>query len=581
MTRETGPLEPSVQALAHACLHVHTKDDLDAVAHQTMDVALAAAEGHIGFLALINDEESALSIRVARGQGWDPDRLEARLNAAHDLAAGITGQVAVTRRPYRTDDVASDPYYVPFFDQVVAEIAVPILDTTGRIRGVINVETDHVVPFTDRHEQILCTLSTLYSTAAALYTARRRQEALVRIGLELAVCTSQDEVLNTVLHVAGSLIRFEDCSIFLKSGDGQRLTLAASSGPLREQVGRVSYTIGEGLTGWVAQHQSPLSTGDPRHDARWRGLTAEIPTDELGAFMAVPIPAPSGLLGVLRVVRSRSRSTWLDNTFSEEDVSMLASVASQLGAALHGLHMRQRLVHTERMAAWGELSARSAHMIGNRTFALRGDINELKHLLTLPVLPREELQDIVDSAERGLGKLDEILREFRDFVVATQLSPQPVDLNALVKQGVEEAVPKRSPVHVELRLADNMPTVVCDPGRIKRCLAELIENALSLMPDDGRLTVYTDLVEPNDSQSGIASGKAYARITVEDTGPGVPAEIKQRIFEPFYTSRARGMGLGLSIVKGIVDAHMGQILEDGDEGAGARFRILLPVSAGG
>ena len=581
MSCDPQQMEPSVQALAYACLHVHTAEDLETVAQQTMDAALAAAEGHIGFLALINDEESALSIRVARGQGWDPDKLEARLNAAHDLAAGITGQVAVTCRPYRTDNVSADPFYVPFFDHVAAEIAVPILDTTGRIRRVIHVETDHVVPFTDTHEQILCTLSTLYSTAAALYTARKRQEALVRIGLELAVCTSRDEVLNTVLHVAGSLIRFEDCSVFLSSDDRQRLTLAASTGPLRTQVGRVSYAIGEGLTGWVAQNQTPLSTGDPRHDARWRGLTAEIPTDQLGAYMAVPIPAPSGVLGVLRVVRSRSRSAWLDNTFSEEDVAMLASVASQLGAALQGLHMRQRLVHTERMAAWGELSARSAHMIGNRTFALRGDINELKHLLTLPVLPREELQDIVDSSERGLGKLDEILREFRDFVVATQLSPQPVDLNALVKQGVDEAVPKRSPVHVDVQLADNMPVVVCDPGRIKRCLAELIENALSLMPDDGRLTVYTDLVEPDDLHTGPVSGRVYAQITVEDTGPGVPAEIKQRIFEPFYTSRARGMGLGLSIVKGIVDAHMGHIREDGDEGRGARFRIQLPVSAGG
>src|SRR5205085_9536538 len=115
------------------------------------------------------------------------------------------------------------------------------------------------------------------------------------------------------------------------------------------------------------------------------------------------------ILGVLRVLRRKSHSPWFSNHFTEADERLMSTIASQLGAAIENARSFQKLVRSERMAAWGELSARSAHLIGNRAFALKGDLNELRYLVS--AMPRDdrcqEVLKIVDSMEVGIGRLDE------------------------------------------------------------------------------------------------------------------------------------------------------------------------------
>src|SRR5262249_9597826 len=145
--------------------------------------------------------------------------------------------------------------------------------------------------------------------------------------------------------------------------------------------GVTSYPIGEGITGWVARHGTAVRLEDPVNDSRWRPVVSEMPEEEIGAFLAVPIVSRDNILGVLRVLRRKSHSPWFTNLFTEADERLMMTIASQLGAAIENARSFQKLVRSERMAAWGELSARSAHMIGNRTFALKGDLNELKYLV--------------------------------------------------------------------------------------------------------------------------------------------------------------------------------------------------------
>jgi len=105
----------------------------------------------------------------------------------------------------------------------------------------------------------------------------------------------------------------------------------------------------------------------------------------------------------------------------------------------------------------------------------------------------------------------------------------------------------------------------------------LIENSLGHM-ESGRLRVETKVIDAtgNDRIWGSSTHR-YAQIVIEDSGSGVEEGKKTLIFQPFYSGRVRGMGLGLSIVKGIVDAHGGRVYEDGEPGVGARFVILLPI----
>ena len=116
-------------------------------------------------------------------------------------------------------------------------------------------------------------------------------------------------------------------------------------------------------------------------------------------------------------------------------------------------------------------------------------------------------------------------------------------------------------------------------GKLKRAFSELIENAVSFQPDGGTLRVATRLIAPGQEPSftHLSPARAYVEIEFADAGPGVSEELKEKIFTPFFSSRVKGMGLGLSIVKGIVDAHHGVIRETGETGRGARFLIYLPV----
>jgi len=297
----------------------------------------------------------------------------------------------------------------------------------------------------------------------------------------------------------------------------------------------------------------------------------------------VPIPGTERILGVIRASRQRSAPAWFRARFTESDERVLQTIASQLGNSVDNARSLGRLVRSERMAAWGELSAKSAHMIGNRTFAIKGDLNELKHLLSHADRPDvnliSEISAIVESVEKGVYKLEDILREFRDFVMATHLTRRPTDINQLVRESLKETFPRRSKVQLVKELAADLQPIQCDAEKMKRALSELIENAISFMPDGGTLSIRTALSTPGrlPNSARLSRLQSYVEIVLSDTGPGVSEENKERIFQPFYSSRVKGMGLGLSIVKGIIDAHHGAIRELGTEGSGAEFTVFLPI----
>jgi signal transduction histidine kinase len=217
-------------------------------------------------------------------------------------------------------------------------------------------------------------------------------------------------------------------------------------------------------------------------------------------------------------------------------------------------------------------------MIGNRVFALKGDLNELRHLMAEPELARGSISNIVDSLFAGIARLDEILHEFRDFVTATKLNEEVADLNAIASQAARALIPATSPVKLVMELAGDLPPFRFDEQKIERAISEIVENALHFV-ESGEIVVSTRVATPEDLKDAnwAPRGLTYALVEVADQGPGVAAGDKKSIFEPYRSSRPRGMGLGLSIVKGIIEAHGGRVYESGEEGKGARFMILLPI----
>jgi signal transduction histidine kinase len=585
MTSMNDPLT-LVRHLARRAIEV---DEAQVLFDEMNRAAMDAVGADRAFIALAHDGTGELVLVSTAGVGWTDEFRAMRLKIDEDgrgskgpdgkIRGGITSHVAATGQPYITGDVNADPYYFAFFDDVYSEIAVPLLDGNGHTRGVINIESFQRDHFTNDH---LCLIQSIADIAVLRLLSdgyRAREAALVEIGKDLSAIADTDQLMRRVVDVAAAQLRFEDCSLFVLDRDKQQLTLQAARGGLAKRIGTAIYPIGEGLTGWVALYGEPIRTVSPREDPRWQGRFEEFPSTDVGAFLAVPIFGRSGVLGVLRVLRRKSAAPWFRREFTEDDESVLLTIASQLGTAIDNSRILDRLVNTERMAAWGELSAKAAHMIGNRTFAIKGDLNELEYRLSEPEDKRAEYKTLAEAMRRGIFRLEEILQEFRDFVRATQISLAEYDLNTLIQQCVSESFPKRSPVTLTLDLTPGLPPILADGSRLKRAFSELVENALSFLPDGGALTIRTSLADSAaaHARADVSRRRSYLQIEFIDSGPGIPSDIKPRIFTPFFTSRARGLGLGLSIVKGIIDAHRGGIVETGEAGAGAHFIVFLPV----
>jgi signal transduction histidine kinase len=559
---------PWSTGLAELIAKLTTESDSDAALNLIAQAARVHTSSRNVIIAVLNEYMGHLEIRSALHDEVRAGEQLAKLALKVGDQEGIVGYVAATGSTVMTGNVLSEPNYRRLFESTISEIAVPIRDRNGRVRAVISAGTDRQDAYGEKDSEVLQVLADLSSLVLQQEQYVSHEEALIQIGSSLREVT-EEALLEHVINVAKDVLRLQACSIFLEDPLTDSFVLRGTVGWAKEQIGVIRYGRGEGFTGWVADTGQPILLTEPQTDPRWRGKYVEIPSNEIASFLAVPIIVRKRSIGAIRVLRRKTENRFLDNRFTPEDLRLLEAIAEQVAAGLENSRNVESVIRNERMIAWGELSAKSSHMIGNRVFALKGDVNELGHMLDDNPAPVEEIKAIQQSLVTNVTRIEEILQDFRDFVSATQIDRRPTDLNALLKETIAEVFPKRSGIELELKLDPELPRASADPKRLRRAISELIENSINQM-ETGTLTVAT-----REAAKG-KEGRTMLEIEMSDTGPGVDADQKTLIFQPFFSKRVKGMGLGLSIVKGIVDAHGGEVYESGQDGEGARFIIHLP-----
>lgn len=542
--------------------------DTDTLLRKILEEGLEAVGATRGTISLVDYRTGELVTKFVAGIGWTEQSPNLRFKVTDEPGHSISSYVAYTGQPHLCPDVTQSPYYYPLFPNTRSELAVPLIGRNGRVLGVLNVESEQENAFGENEVKVLSALASVAAFALSLVDYQNRERALIELGKELAAATDLDTLLERVTEVAAQLLDADDCSLFLVDKSINRLVLRASRGLLRALVGQATYQFGEGLTGWVAQHNQPARLNGITGDPRWKGRYLEIKPEEVSAFMAVPVRGRKEVLGVLRVLRRRTNPDAPPYLFSDEDEEVLFTLANQLGAALEREELQQRLFTMQHIAAIGELSARIAHMIGNKVFAMKGALKELS-LRLAEISLQEGTQRLIGNIERALYEVETLLQDLRDFVKATQLNWQPVLLSELVQELVDEFSRDFRHILFELELSEQPVWVRGDKEKLRHALSELLENAVHFLKEGDKISVRLT-VSP-------WSGRRHIRLIVRDTGPGIPERIKEQIFQPFFTTRSKGMGLGLAIVKGIIDAHGGSIEERGKEGEGALFIITLPA----
>jgi two-component system nitrogen regulation sensor histidine kinase NtrY len=254
---------------------------------------------------------------------------------------------------------------------------------------------------------------------------------------------------------------------------------------------------------------------------------------------------------------------------SRDEIGQLAEAFNEMTRQL--AEQRERLVQTERVAAWRELAKRLAHELKNPLFPLQLTVENLQRAREqTPEQFDETFFESTATLRAELENLKAIVSRFSDFAKMPPPEFEPVDLNELVRSAVKLFEPQLAPVGrpsitPELYLDENAPRPQADRTLLRRALENLILNSLDAMPAGGTLTVRT------------AQRNGAVRLEVTDTGEGLTPEECARLFTPYYTTKRHGTGLGLAIVQSVVSDHGGRIEVESAPGAGATFRIELPL----
>ena len=225
---------------------------------------------------------------------------------------------------------------------------------------------------------------------------------------------------------------------------------------------------------------------------------------------------------------------------------------------------------SERLAALGQMSAGLAHEIRNPLGVIKGSAEMLSQKVKDSQPLVRELAGFIGSE---VNRLNSLVARFLDFARPSHLDLRPARIPDIVDHALE-SVHNQFPhanIKIERDYAENLPPLAVDAQLCEQVFINLVTNAYHAM--DGQGGVLRVEIAPESS-----SGKAGVAVTLEDTGPGVPAELREQIFNPFFTSKKEGVGLGLSIVAKIVDDHRGWIKLEGGDSKGARFRVFLPES---
>lgn len=267
---------------------------------------------------------------------------------------------------------------------------------------------------------------------------------------------------------------------------------------------------------------------------------------------------------------------------------------------------KENLIRAERIAAWRDVARRIAHDIKNPLTPMTVAIYRLKKRLgagdqagrgeessrdgkdSQSGADSQVIEECLDSILKEVEVLKNLAQEFSSFAKMPGPTLKPTDLNETVRSILELYAPTFERIDLAASYADGLPHVKADADQIRRVIGNIIKNAVEAMEGTGKLSVSTSVTTSTvGSEAGSAGGQASSeagrmiRVAIADTGPGIPDEMKERIFDPYYTTKKHGTGLGLAMAYRIIQDHGGKISMETGPGGTTFFIDLKPSAATG
>ncbi len=524
--------------------------ELPDVLNSALDQVLASLDLSAGFITL----------RVPNGrqhiaaQRWPTADVARDLLIAEQVAQTGEAQLYRCSPPARTDEYAA--------------ACVPLI-SRNRVLGTLIVAS---LP-SDSSETLNLLASIGNQIGAAVERARlyhdaqqRSEDLAVLNEITRAVTSSLelDRVLTMSLHSIRQTLHVEAGSLVLFDSDTGELQFRNTLDAVEAWIRADADQIGGGIIGRLTATPEPVVANDPQPDR----LPYELRVRNL---LAVPLIVKNRVLGAI-IVLNRD-----EGAFTSDDLELLQFLAAAVAVATENARLygeladfagelersQTQLIQAEKLAATGRLAASIAHEINNPLQAIH---NCLYLVLTRP-LTDEKKQHYLSMAQDETERLITLVQRTLEFYRPSKGRAAATDVNHLIENvlALSNKRLEHGHIQVQTQLQANLPPIVGVPDQLTQVLLNLVINAIEAMPDGGELSLSS------------AAHEGWLRIAVHDTGPGISPDEAAKIFEPFYTTKTTGTGLGLAVSYGIIQRHGGRITVSGAPNAGTTFTIALPL----
>lgn len=397
-------------------------------------------------------------------------------------------------------------------------------------------------------------------------------ERLVRVSLMLNSTLSLEPLLETIIQVVTELTETEDCSIMLLDDKTGKLHFRAARRMRREELEQIAVPLDNSIAGWIFREDKPLLIRDAQKDARFYQEVDEKLDFLTRSIIGVPLQVRGRVIGVLEAINKRG-----DQEMSWEDVRVMTTLASQAAIAIENARLMEELqVVCEEL---NELDSLKSDFISIAAHELR---TPLSLILGYAAFLRksatgqasEQLDIVLQSAMRLNSLIGDMVNLRHIETGEAQLELEVFPLNDLVHACIQEFLSLASAKQqvVGLNLPSPPLMIEADRQKMRLVLGNLLSNAIKFTPDGGRIEI---LAREDGGEVWVA---------MRDTGIGIPRNEWERVFDRFYqvepslSRRYEGMGLGLSIAKGMVELHGGRIWVESELGKGSTFVFHVPLT---
>ncbi len=557
---------------------------------------------------LLEEDGTTLVSRVVEGESSREIRLP--------VGVGLAGWVAKSGLLLNLEDAYRDSRFDPEWDRRTgyrtrSVLAVPMKNRLGRPMGVIQCLNKHQGSFTVEDEAMLAALASqasvtiengkfflatvqknmeLLETKQQLERKVRELDVLMEIAQVAASAPRLDDLLEGVLQRAVRAIDAEAGSILIADRATGDLRFRSAIGGAPDKVKRMKIVRGQGICGWVIRNKQPKVVHDVAVDGRHMTDIADRVGYHPRSVLAVPLfwgagewsqsgdGQGEGALELLNKGRGRGR-------FNEDDVRFATLIAAQISTAIQLAEARERRDREERLSTIGQLLSSVLHDLKTPMAVIAGYTREL---VDEPERPMRER--FASSILKQVELINAMTRETLAFARGDRsLWIRKIYLKQFFEELTDQLTHELDAKGVSVRLVlEDRGIAHFDQHKIQRAIHNLARNAaeaIATRPSYGGQTARTSA--PPGMPLGTFTVRVSRRpddaivIECEDDGPGIPDEVRERLFESFAThGKVGGTGLGLAIVRKVVDDHGGFIEVESEPGKTV-FRIVLPKQEAG